>query len=88
MNKQQTQLRQIEVELPQIKQVENHLLVHGKITSWKAITSYGITRLAVYINILINKDWKIDDQWKYKKNSSGKVIKKWKEYQLKKYPNS
>ena len=79
MKKQQTQ----------IKQVENHLLIHGKITSWKAITTYGITRLSVYIEILINKrNWDIDDQWKYRKDSRGKIIKKWKEYQLKNYPNS
>ena len=89
MSKHQTQLRQIEVELPQIKQVENHLLVHGKITTWKAITGYGITRLSEYIRVLRHeKDWNIPDEWKYKRNSSGKIIKKWKEYQLKNYPNA
>ena len=76
-------------KIPQIEQIENHLLVHGKITSWQAITTYGITRLSVYIEILINKrNWDIDNPWKYKKDSRGKIIKKWVEYQLKNYPNS
>ena len=73
MNKQQTQLRQI----------ENHLLVHGKITSWKAITSYGITRLSSYICTLKHKKgWDIDP---IRKSNSQTC---WVEYQLKNYPNS
>ncbi len=92
MNKKIPQIRQNITEwnitLPQQKQVENHLLTHGKITTWKAFGTYGITRLAVYINTLRNRDWKIDGQWKYRKDSRGKIIKKWVEYQLKNYPNS
>ncbi len=98
MNKKIPQIRQIEMKrqdittwdftLPQLKKVENHLLTHGKITTWKAWAAYGITRLAVYINTLRNRDWKIDSPWKYKKDSRGKIIKKWVEYQLKNYPNS
>ena len=73
MKKQQTQ----------IKQIENHLLVHGKITSWKAITTYGITRCAEYIRKLRHeKDWDIDSVRKKNKTTW------WVEYQLKNYPNS
>ena len=32
--------------IPDTTKVRNHLLVKGKITSWEAITMYGITRLA------------------------------------------
>ena len=60
MNKQQTQLRQI----------ENHLLVHGNITSWKAITSYSITRLSEYIRKLRHeKNWDIDSIRKQNKTT-------------------
>ncbi len=72
MKKQQTQ----------IKQVENHLLIHGKITTWGAITKYSITRLAEYIRILRNKGWTISSTWKH--NSE----RRWVLYQLKNYPNS
>ena len=77
MNKQQTQKK-----ITQIKHVENHLLLYGKITTQEAITSYWITRLAEYIRILRNKDWDIDSEWKH--NSE----RRWVEYQLKNYPNS
>ena len=69
-------------KLTQIKQIENHLLVHGKITSWGAITKYSITRLSEYIRILRNKGWTIDSVWKH--NSE----RRWVLYQLKNYPNS
>ena len=73
MKKQQTQ----------IKQIENHLLVHGSISSWKAITSYGITRLSSYICTLKNKrNWDIEPVTKRNKTTW------WTEYQLKNYPNS
>ena len=38
--------------MTQLQQVKNHLLEHGKITSWGAITNYHITRLSEYIRIL------------------------------------
>ena len=72
MNKHTTQLRQI----------ENHLLVHGSITSWKAITGYSVTRLSHYIYLLRGREWNIEGIWKHNKHS------RWKEYQLKNYPNS
>ncbi len=76
MNKQQTQLSQI-------KQIENHLLMYGKITDIKATTTYGIRRVASYICTLKNKrGWDIDP---VRKSNS---ITWWVEYQLKNYPNS
>lgn len=73
MNKHQTQ----------IQQIENHLLVHGSITSWKAITSYSITRLSEYIRVLRHeKGWNIESVRKQNKTTW------WVEYQLKNYPNS
>lgn len=36
----------------QLQQVKSYLIVHKKITSWKAIELYKITRLSQYISIL------------------------------------
>lgn len=71
-------------KLTQIKQIENHLLVHGSITTWKAIQTYGITRLAEYIRVLRNRDseWNIKSVWK------STATKRWTRYDLKNYPNS
>ena len=79
----------------QQKQIENHLLVHGSITSWGAWQTYRITRLSQYIHILRNSKWKIDSVWKETKTRwtwfQGKEDKtkkrRWTEYQLKSYPN-
>jgi len=38
--------------MTQLKQIKNHLLEHGKITSWGAITKYRITRLSEMIRQL------------------------------------
>ncbi len=66
----------------QITKIENHLLVHGKITSWKAIQLYRITRLSEYIRILRHeKDWDINSI--NMKNSKTH----WTEYRLVNYPN-
>ena len=72
MNKQQTQ----------IKQIENHLLTFGSITSWRAITKYHITRLSSYIHTLRDRGWNIDSTWKNNSDT------RWTEYKLVKYPNS
>jgi len=72
MNNQQTQIRKI----------ENHLLVHGKITSWTAIRLYRITRLSAYIHMLKEKNWEIDPV--NKKNEQTH----WTEYRLLNYPNA
>ncbi len=70
-------------KLTQIEQIEDHLLIHGKITSWGAITKYSITRLSEYIRILRHvKHWTISSTWKH--NSE----RRWVLYQLKNYPNS
>ncbi len=66
----------------QIDKIENHLLVHGKITSWRCIQLYRITRLASYINSLRNNGWNIDPI--NCKNSETH----WTEYRLVNYPNS
>ena len=36
----------------QLQQIRNYLKVHKKITSWRAIELYKITRLSQYISIL------------------------------------
>jgi len=38
-------------------QVRNHLIKHGSITSWKAIQSYRVTRLAAVIFNLKKTLW-------------------------------
>lgn len=53
-----------------------HLLAHNTITSWQAITLYGITRLACYINILRKEGKLITDEWEKKDG------KQWKKYTL------
>lgn len=57
--------------------IEDHLLTreHG-ITSWDAITTYGITRLAKYIHDLRRAGFKIADEFE----SEGP--RKWKRYWL------
>ena len=43
----------------QLQQIKSYLTVHKKITSWKAIELYKITRLSQYISILRSEGWDI-----------------------------
>jgi len=65
--------------MTQLQQIEQHLKVHGKITSWGAITAYHITRLSHYILVLRKKGWNIESVRKSDND------KNWTEYQLKNY---
>lgn len=61
----------------QMELIESHLLKRKKgITSWDAITDYGITRLAKYIHDLRCMGFKIADEYE----SEG--ARKWKRYWL------
>ena len=83
------------MNLTQQKEVENHLLTHGTITSWGAIQNYRITRLSQYILILRNSGWDIDSIWKKTKTrwawmqrkEAKTKIRRWTEYKLISYPN-
>lgn len=57
--------------------IEDHLInrEHG-ITSWDAITTYGITRLAKYIHDLRRAGYKIADEYEIE------GARKWKRYWL------
>jgi hypothetical protein len=41
------------------KQVQDHLVKHGFITSWIAIEKYGATRIAQHILALRKRNWNI-----------------------------
>lgn len=57
--------------------IETHLIKRKRgITSWDAITEYGITRLAKYIHDLRSAGFRIDDEYE----SEGS--RKWKRYWL------
>lgn len=63
----------------QMQLVVNHLERRKSgITSWDAITEYGITRLAKYIHELRRNGWPIIDNFEYDKDSN----RKWKRYKL------
>lgn len=63
----------MEHSLSQRRQVLDHLLAHGSISSWQAIQEYGITRLSCYINLLRNENKNITDEWKEKNGKRFKV---------------
>ena len=56
--------------------IEEHLTKRADITSWDAITEYGITRLAKYIHDLKRLGFKIGDEYMTENN------RKWKRYWL------
>jgi hypothetical protein len=57
--------------------IEEHLRKRKKgITSWDAITTYGITRLAKYIHDLRSTGFRIDDKYEFEGR------RKWKRYWL------
>ena len=61
----------------QMQLIESHLLKRKKgITSWDAITEYGITRLAKYIHDLRCSGFRIDDRYEIE------GARKWKRYWL------
>ena len=80
----------------QQKQVENHLIKNGTITSWDAIQNYRITRLSQYILLLRQSGWNIKSVWKETKTRwtwfQGKEDKtkkrRWTEYKLISQPNN
>jgi hypothetical protein len=66
-------------ERTQMELIMGHLERRRKgITSWDAITEYGITRLAKYIHELRRMGWSIIDNYEYDKESN----RKWKRYRL------
>lgn len=66
-------------ERTQMQLIMTHLERRKKgITSWDAITEYGITRLAKYIHELRRMGWSIMDNYEYDKESN----RKWKRYKL------
>lgn len=65
------------MSLTQQQLIEEHLIKRKQgITSWDAITTYGITRLAKYIHDLRRAGFKIADEFE----SEGS--RKWKRYWL------
>ena len=44
-----------EGKIYKIDQVKSHLIEHGSITTWEAITLYGASRLSAYIHTLKNE---------------------------------
>jgi hypothetical protein len=60
----------------QRRQVLDHLLKYGTISSWTAITEYHITRLSEYIRQLRSENKNIVSTWKESKG------KRWVEYSL------
>ena len=59
----------------QTRTIKSHLEMHGKISSWDAIQSYKITRLAAVIHLLRESGMHIESV--KKKNVGGK---NWVEY--------
>lgn len=47
----------------QVKQIESHLKIYGRITSWEAIQQYHCTRLAEYIRQLRESGQDIQSVW-------------------------
>ena len=70
----------------QLEQVMSHLKSRKRtgITSWHAIESYGITRLAHYIHQLRVRGWQIEDQYEH---DPDRPSHKWKRYWLTKAPS-
>ena len=65
------------MSITQQQLIEDHLRKRKKgITSWDAITTYGITRLAKYIHDLRSTGFRIDDRYEYE------GTRKWKRYYL------
>lgn len=52
----------------QVTKIKNHLLEHGKITSWEAIMKYRITRLSEYIRQLREEGLVIETIWQKENN--------------------
>lgn len=69
--------------MTQVEMVLRHLQDYGSITTWESYEDYGITRLSDKIFKLRNKNYKITDEWIYRKNRYGKKIK-FKKYVLEK----
>ena len=47
----------------QLSQIKQHLLEYNTITSWQAITKYGITRIAEHVRVLRNRGFEIETKW-------------------------
>lgn len=52
--------------------IKKHLAEHRSITSWEAIQSYHITRLAAVISLIRDDGWKIDSIPQYMESKDGK----------------
>lgn len=64
------------------EKVKRHLLKHGSITSWEAITKYNATRLSDIIFRLRKDGYDIETIYKTNKNKEGETIT-YGEYKLK-----
>ena len=64
------------------EKVKCHLLEHGSITSWEAITKYNATRLSDIIFCLRKDGYDIETVYITKKNEEGESIT-YGEYKLK-----
>lgn len=60
----------------------NWIANHGFIDAITAVEELGILRLAARIADLKKDGWPIFDRWAYNRDTSGKVLKKWKEYYI------
>jgi hypothetical protein len=62
--------------ITQRREVLDHLLEYGSITSWEAIEKFHITRLSEYIRVLRSEGKNIESEWEQKGD------KKWVRYVL------
>ena len=69
--------------MTQTEMILKHLQDYGSITTYEAFMEYGITRLPSRIFDLKSSNYKISDEWIYRKNRYGKKIK-FKKYVLEK----
>ena len=69
--------------MTQVEMILRHLQDYGSITTWESYEEYSITRLSDKIYRLRSSNYKITDEWIYRKNRYGKKIK-FKKYVLEK----
>ena len=57
--------------MSKVYKIANHLLEHGSITSWEAITLYRATRLSAAIFLLKKRGYNVTSVWETSVNSEG-----------------
>ena len=60
--------------MTQDERVLRHLKDYGSITSWEAITEYGITRISAVIHRLRKDGYKISTEFKTSQNRYGDKV--------------